>query len=100
MTTDDKRHDADLGSHPMPDDACPECRHLFEMATSADFNGARPKPGDASICIECTTILVFNTDMHVRRMTDDEYQALSHENRDELVKVQSMLRCARGLAGR
>ncbi len=38
---------------------CPQCDKLIDGFTCVDNDGARPIPGDTSICFYCATILEF-----------------------------------------
>ena len=52
---------------------CPECGRVIKWA--AEVNEAKPPaPGDATICTDCATILVFTDGMGVRRATDAEVE--------------------------
>lgn len=49
---------------------CPKCSRLIECSSSP-FKG-NPKPGDASVCIECGAILTFGEDMMPRLPSPEE----------------------------
>lgn len=52
-----------------PPSTCPSCMATLDARTGID---ARPKPGDASICIECKTLLIFDENLRLRRPTEEE----------------------------
>lgn len=46
-----------------PENICPVCGYVLDSATSPENKKFVPAEGDVSICIRCTTILVFNKDL-------------------------------------
>jgi hypothetical protein len=70
---------------------CPGCRVRINAATGTDGVSV-PTPGDISVCFNCGTLLVFNTDLTVRQLTLEELVGLDQETRDELEKIQKFLR--------
>jgi hypothetical protein len=62
-----------MKTHPMPMDRCLKCDTLFDEATQAS-RGARggPKPGDATICLHCGHIMMFDKNRRVRELTGEE----------------------------
>lgn len=48
------------------------CGYPHDDATSAQFNEARPKPGDISICAGCGVIATFDEDLRVVPMTEHQ----------------------------
>lgn len=58
---------------------CPECHADADGATCVDKPGAGPKAEDLSMCLYCGTLLVFNADLSVRRLTGEEWEALDPE---------------------
>lgn len=73
-------------------DGCPVCFHRLDAATDARFEGARPKPGDLSICISCTTVLKFDDALRHVLLTNEELASLDPEMRAELQRVRSAIR--------
>lgn len=66
-----------------PQSRCPACQANLGMAT--DPTGIhKPTAGYLTVCVYCTQICVFNTDMSVRSMNSDEYEALDSETRAQL----------------
>lgn len=61
---------------------CPVCKMTLDAATS--IGGSTPSEGDISICSGCASALVFNKDLTLRQLTDDELAALPAENQAEL----------------
>jgi hypothetical protein len=54
---------------------CPACLKKINAATHP-LGDADPVPGDCSVCVYCGTVNVFQTDMTVRTMRQDELLAL------------------------
>lgn len=57
----------------MPKSLCPGCGDAPDMATSTT-EPAAPEPGDFSICLNCGTILRFDTELRVQRATDADFR--------------------------
>jgi len=74
-----------------PNSICPYCGHKFNRASNPE--GQVPTPGDYSVCIECSEILVFDDDLLLRKPTDKELEDVPL---DSLSKIQNLLRKARG----
>ena len=54
----------------MPDTACLECGKPVDRGLS--LNGQRMKPGDLTICLNCSALAVFAEDRSLRPLTDEE----------------------------
>jgi hypothetical protein len=66
---------------------CLDCHRPMDMATGI----RRARPGDLSICLMCSGVAVFTTDMGLRRLTpEEEKQAAARiaETRAVLRRVQ------------
>jgi hypothetical protein len=65
----DSRDDA--GGVRLPVSHCPNCDKVLDAATAIE-RGARPKPGDITICLDCGHLMAFGDDLRVRPLTDAE----------------------------
>jgi len=74
----------------LPEDRCPMCDCRIEAASTP--GKASPHPGDVSVCISCTSVLVFNDDLRLREMSRDEFANLHPENKSEILLVQRGIR--------
>ncbi len=71
-----------------PEARCPAC--LTTLSGAKDPEGtATPKPGDGSVCVYCTAALIFNSDLTLRVMRPDEYEALPPKLRRELDAIRA-----------
>ena len=52
--------------------SCPQCGHRITAASHVDDNAPMPQPGDYTICLYCSTLLIFADDLAVRNLTDAE----------------------------
>lgn len=80
----------------LPKVACPHCDHPLDAATRVGDN-FRPKPGDITICLKCSEILVFQPDMTVRLAFLNDLLNLPKEEARLLEKGQALIRRKRPL---
>jgi hypothetical protein len=45
---------------------CPACQHKLDGASHPGDDSKKPKPGDISVCISCSVVLEFQTDLTLR----------------------------------
>jgi hypothetical protein len=50
---------------------CLNCGELIDAATPVD-GGRAPQTGDISICLDCHHLMVYDADMKVRALTNEE----------------------------
>lgn len=83
----------------VPSHPCPHCGAKLDGATSGD--GAKPEPGDVTVCIYCGGINCFTDGLGVERMTDDALAELPEDTRQMLGEMQATIRslAAARLAG-
>src|SRR6185312_1352144 len=60
---------------------CPNCRAMFDAATSVDAEPQIPHPGALSVCASCAAILVFTENLYLREAAPDEIPPPSTESR-------------------
>lgn len=80
-----------MRSTEVPASACPTCGAVLEMATSL-ADDVTPCEGTGSVCADCGAVLMFNADLSLRLMTDEERQSLNTEARDTLDLFQRFAR--------
>ena len=51
----------------LPESRCPYCNYKLDAAGSPE--GATPSEGDWTVCLQCASPLVFNSDLNVRKPT-------------------------------
>lgn len=56
---------------------CPQCNKQLDASTS--FHGNTPRAGDFTLCIMCNTVLVYRSDLTVRRASKEEINTMSPE---------------------
>jgi hypothetical protein len=67
-------------SHVMSEMRCTNCGKALDRAAGID-NDAQPEPGDASICIECGHLMVWDENLELRDPTDKEIYELAGDPR-------------------
>lgn len=81
-------------TYTTPAARCPACLKTLDGATDP-FGGLTPAAGDLSVCLYCTVRLIFNTDLTLRVLRDDEYAALLPEEQ-LLLAVTRLIAATRG----
>lgn len=78
---------------------CPDCGMVTDAASNADKGEtAQPRPGDYSICFDCTALLVFDANLRLRFPTPTERAAAPPETVSAIAKLA--LFNASGVRGR
>ncbi|HEY1878489.1 MAG TPA: hypothetical protein VGG68_01005 [Caulobacteraceae bacterium] len=72
----------------LPIDHCPYCGKPHDSATNADpgRDERPPEPGDASMCIGCGSMLIFDDDLKLSKPDPETLQILLSDAR-----VQQMI---------
>lgn len=73
------------------EDKCPFCGYIINAATSPTGDQP-PEPGDVSICFKCTSYVVFDDNLKLRCMTDDELLELPNETLSMLTEQRTKIR--------
>jgi|HubBroStandDraft_6_1064221.scaffolds.fasta_scaffold2586387_1 hypothetical protein len=55
---------------------CPRCAHKLSDSSDPTGQGLRPAAGDITVCVFCSTVLVFTEDLGVRLMLRPEFEQL------------------------
>jgi hypothetical protein len=72
-----------MRTHDMPKNRCPYCGYACEAATSIKGRGG-PRPGSLSVCLACADISVFTEALSLRKMTEEEWNALGELRAEKL----------------
>lgn len=59
-----------------PQTLCPTCGNLLDGATCPTEEDASPSEGDLSICLYCGTMLEFQADLTLCKLSDEKYAEL------------------------
>ena len=71
-------------------DYCPVCRARFNVVSSVTGKPI-PQSGDITLCYNCGAMLIFNDDLYVRIMNEEELKGLNEEEMDGIHKAQKMI---------
>jgi hypothetical protein len=83
-------------SHPTKKTQCPKCGYVFTRATDVTSgNPAAPAPGNYTVCIGCSEILCFTSDLDVRFLRTGELDGLSLELQMLLMHASSVVEWVR-----
>lgn len=68
-------------SHLMPLVACPHCAAIFDRASNVSSDGETDGPvgGDVTMCIKCGEWCLFNSNLTLRKPTDEEQLVIGHD---------------------
>jgi hypothetical protein len=58
--------------HRVPPVTCLNCKAVNDGATCVGEEDGTPSPGSISVCGECGHIMIYDTDMTLRELTDKE----------------------------
>lgn len=70
---------------------CPVCGKKLDAATHVEKEEAVPGPGDISICLYCATVSVFDDNLKLKQMTNEEFAGLPEEVKTNVRKTRDML---------
>lgn len=68
----------------IPEITCPTCGYKMDRATS--FEGATPHPDSVSICIRCSIPSMFDENMQLRNLTEEEAENVNND--PKFIKLQ------------
>jgi hypothetical protein len=76
----------------VPESECPFCGVKLDAATHPKDRTLMPSPGNLSMCINCTSILKFDDNLHLVALTPQEFKKLPDEVQDRLYHMQRVTR--------
>jgi hypothetical protein len=74
-----------------PNGLCPHCGRGADGVTDP-FEEEVPKPGDISICVYCRDVAVFQGDLSLRKMTEEEVAGMEPELTKQLEEARHLLK--------
>lgn len=74
----------------VPPSPCPHCGVVLDACNSAD--GGKPEPGCHTICISCLNVSVFDDELRMAKVTQEEIDAMPAEHRAMLDDARGILR--------
>lgn len=69
---------------------CPHCGHRMDSASHMTEK-VKPKPGDLTVCMQCASVLRFDSSLAVRTISDEQLRRIKQRDPEaaaELMKVQ------------
>lgn len=79
-----------MKTHRTEASECPKCFKRLDTATGIDHMFS-PKPGDVSVCVSCSTVLIFEERNQVRIATEDDYESFDDELKASLDKALAIV---------
>lgn len=70
---------------------CPVCGNKLDAATHVKEKEIVPAPGDISICFYCATVSMFDENLKLEQMTNEQFAKLPDEVRASVRKTRDML---------
>lgn len=71
----------------LEQDHCPNCGYELNAATHLTDDKAQPSPGDLSVCFMCSTPLVYDQNLKLSILTEEDMKKLPPEIYEELIEV-------------
>lgn len=68
-------------------DHCPNCGYELNAAAHLKDDKAQPSPKDLSVCFMCSTPLVYDSDLKLSILTEEDMKKLPSEIYEELIEV-------------
>jgi hypothetical protein len=65
----------------MPEHACLNCGSINDALSAIAEEKVKPSPGDATICIKCGHLMIFDDNLQVRNPTSEELIELAGDIR-------------------
>lgn len=82
----------DAGTTRHAEQRCPHCHHLLSAASAGDTRTiATAGPGDISVCIECSGVMMFGPTMILRAVSADELLKLFADDPEWHNEVRAMV---------
>jgi hypothetical protein len=63
----------------IPKASCPKCGYRMDRTSDPHGGDARPSEGDASVCLACGNVSVFNSDLSMRQPTAAEKELFDRD---------------------
>lgn len=72
-----------MADHRTPPVQCPQCKALLDAAASMDEgNTEPPDEGDITVCIYCGAVLMWEFNMQLTLLTEEELEEIAKEYPD------------------
>lgn len=78
-----------MKSTDIPQQPCPQCGRVMELASSLTSDDAVPSCGDVTICIGCGAVMMFDFAMRVQVLSPDAIKDLPQGVRRVLVAAEA-----------
>jgi hypothetical protein len=65
---------------------------VLEAATSPTDPNAVPTEGDLTICLYCTAIAQFDSDLKLKEVTKEEFAQVPQEVKEQLSRIREAIR--------
>lgn len=69
---------------------CPKCKHKLDAATHAGLEDCQPKKNDLTVCLYCSSILIYKPNLTLREATEKDLKKLDESLLFELKKAKAM----------
>ena len=79
-----------MPAHNTPVVVCASCGKSMDAASNADEAHTPPHPGDISICLYCGHLMLFDSDLCLRALTDAEIVEVAGDPR--IVRTTNLLK--------
>lgn len=69
---------------------CPKCKAQLDAATHVGLEEIQPKKNDLTVCLYCSTILIYKSNLLLRKATKKDMKKLDKETLLALKKAQEI----------
>lgn len=77
--------------HVVPDTECPVCSMVLNRSSEINGKDIKPTEGDVTICNYCSCVMVLNSDLKPRVITDQELKDLKENYPNEWKTIEMFI---------
>jgi hypothetical protein len=86
--------------HKVADVECPVCGTTLNRARGTTNTEEAPRENDISVCAYCTAVMVFDSDLKTRVITDQEFTAIKQQAPDLYDELNSAIKLIQNHRGK
>jgi hypothetical protein len=83
--------------HKVITDPCPNCGYEIHMHSNTKEDESGPAPNNLSLCYQCLTLIKFDNDLKLVKLTEDEYKQIPVETLSEVKLLIQQIQAKKNL---